>query len=318
MKRAFIAAIAAYAICGPAAAQSGKLARVGVLSVDGEAPGLVALQELPRLGWTEGKNIVFDRRHLDATDKLAELAGELVRRKVDVIVTFGAGVAAARRATSSIPIVMATSQDPIRAGFAASLARPGGNITGVTYLTDQLAEKRLQFAKEAIPSLRRLAVIWEPAHVDNELKGLQSAAATLGIEVQSIEVPRPVRANEVEIVIQAALQGRADAVVLAPGGFTIRQRKALIAQAARHRVPVVSAWPMFAEDGALLTYGPEPTEMSRRLASYVDRVLKGARPGDLPIEQPSQFQLVVNRKAAKAIGISVAQQVVQRADWVIE
>jgi putative ABC transport system substrate-binding protein len=312
-------ALLAFTLNSPLCAQPAKTPRIGWLSPDREFLGPVALDELRRLGWVDGKNIVVEQRYADGNlGKLPDFVGDLVGLKVDVIVTFGGGVAVAKRATQTIPIVMATSQDPVRTAFAASLARPGGNITGITYLTDQLAEKRLELTKQMVPSLRRAAVVWEPAHIDNEFKGLETAAPLLGVQVHSIEVPRPVRPDEVRRVVQAALQAKADALILAPGGFTIFQRKALIAEAAKHRLPVFSAWGIFADDGAVLTYGPNPIEMSRRLASYVDRVLRGAKPAALPIEQPSQFELVVNARAAKALGIAVPSPLLQRAERVIE
>ncbi|HYG55075.1 MAG TPA: ABC transporter substrate-binding protein [Burkholderiales bacterium] len=321
MKRHWIAGAAALLISAPLAAQTAKMPRIGWLAPDRVFPGPGALEELRRIGWVDGKNVAIDYRYADgSTAKLPELAADLVRQKVDVIITFSAGVLAAKRATegSTIPVVMATSADPVRIGVASSLARPGGNVTGITYLTDQLAGKRLQYVKEAIPSLKRVAVIWEPAHLDNEMKGIQAASALLGVQVQSVEVPRPARPNEVELAVRAAVHGKAEAIILAPGGFTISQRKELISEAAKHRLPAFSAWSIFAEDGAVLTYGPNPVEMSRRLAYYVDRILKGAKPDSMPIEQPSQFELVVNLNAAKALGMAFPPRLAQRAEWVIE
>ena len=297
----------------------GKLPRIGWLSPDREFPGPAALEALREMGWVDGKNVIIEYRYAEGQPgRLPELAADLVRLKVDVIVTFSAGVAVAKQATGTIPIVMATSADPVRSGFAASLARPGGNITGVTYLTDELAAKRLELLKETIPGLSRAAILWEPAHVDSEFKGMQSAAPVLRVRLQSLEVPRPARPREVERAIQAALAGRAQALILAPGGFTIRNGRRIIAIAAEKRLPVISAWGMFADAGALLTYGPNPSEVSRRTAVYVDKILKGAKPADLPVEQPTRFELVVNLKTAKALGLTFPREILVRVDRMIE
>jgi putative ABC transport system substrate-binding protein len=186
----------------------------------------------------------------------------------------------------------------------------------VTFLTDELSGKRLELLKESIPTASRAAILWEPAHVDNEFKGMQTAAPGLGVRLQSLEVPRPARTDEAERAIQAALEGRAQALILAPGGFTILHRKQLIDLAAKHRLPVFSAWRIFADDGAILTYGPD-TDWARRLAYYVDRVIKGAKPADLPVEQPMKFEFVINLQMAKQIGLTIPPNVLVRADRVI-
>jgi len=297
-----------------------KLPRIGWLSPGSspnEFPQRQVLEGLRELGWADGRNLVIEYRHAaGSVAKLAEFAADLVRRNVNVIVTFSAGAAVAKKATETIPIVMQTSQDPVRAGLAASLARPGGNLTGITFLTDELSGKRLELLKEAMPSASRVAVIWEPAHVDNEYKGMQVAAPELGVRLQSLEVPRPSRPDEVERLIRSARDGQAQALVAAPGGFTIAYRKQLIDLAAKHRLPVFSAWAIFADDGAILTYGPE-MDWARRLAYYIDRVLKGAKPSDLPIEQPMKFEFVINLKTAKQIGQEVPSWTLMKADRVI-
>ncbi|HXG50285.1 MAG TPA: ABC transporter substrate-binding protein [candidate division Zixibacteria bacterium] len=254
--------------------------------------------------------------HGRTTWRLVRFATELARPDVDVIVTFSAGVTAAKRATGVIPIVMATSQDPLRTGFVASLARPGGNLAGITFLTDELSGKRLELLKETMPGVSRVAILWEPAHVDNELKGMLAVAPALGLHLQSVEIPRPARADEVERAVRAALEARAEALVLAPGGFTIPNRRRLIDLAVRNRLPVFSAWKIFSDEGAVLTYGPT-LETARRVGYYVDRILKGARPADLPIEQPRTFELVINLKAARQLGLDVPQPLLARADRVI-
>jgi putative ABC transport system substrate-binding protein len=301
--------------------QAKKVPRIGWLSAGSspaEFPEKQALEGLRGLGWVEGKNVTIEYRHAGGnSERLAQAASELVRLNVDVIVTFSAGVAVARRATGTIPIVVGTSADPVRAGFVASLARPGGNLTGVTFLNDDLAGKRLELLKEAIPGISRAAILWEPAHVDNEFKGMQAVAPGLGVRLQSVEVPRPARPDEVTRAMQAALEGSAGAVILAPGGFTILHRKAIIELAAKNRLPVISAWRIFADDGAVLTYGPDILEISRRIAIYVDKILKGAKPADLPVEQPTKFEFVINLNAAKQIGLTIPPTVLARADKVI-
>lgn len=277
--RPFLAVILGLAVLsapGAAGAQPvTRTPRIGWLSAgasSAEFPEKHVLEGLRGLGWVEGRNLVIEFRHARGDrEQLARFAAELVDLRVDVIVTFTAGVAAAKRATGTIPIVMQTSQDPVRVGFVASLARPGGNLTGVTFLTDELAGKRLELLKEAMPGVSRAAVLWEPAHVDSEFKGMQAVAPRLGIRLESLEVPRPVRPDEVERAVQAARDGGAEALVLPPGGFTILHRKRIIGLTAQRRLPVVSAWRIFAEDGAVLTYGPDIVETSRRVATFVDR-----------------------------------------------
>ena len=299
-----------------------KVPRIGWLSSGSSSAGFPekqALEGLRGLGWAEGKNVVIEYRYAGGDpERLSQLASELVRLNVDVIVTFSSGVAVAKRATGTIPIVVGTSQDPVRAGFVDSLARPGGNLTGVTFLTDELSGKRLELLKEAIPGISRAAILWDLAHVDNEFKGMQAAAPGLGIRLQSLEVPRPARPNEVERAMQAAVDGGAKAFILAPGGFTILHRKRIIELAAKNRLPVISAWRIFADDGAFFTYGPEILEISQGIATYVDKILKGAKPADLPVEQPTKSEFVINLKAAKQIGLTIPPNVLARADKVIK
>jgi putative ABC transport system substrate-binding protein len=309
------------ALCVSAEAQPTKrLPRIGWLSAassSAEFPEKQALEGLRELGWAEGKNVIVEYRYAAGNpERLSQYASELVSLNVDVIVTFSAGVAAAKRASGNIPIVMGTSQDPVRTGFVASLARPGGNLTGMTFLTDDLSGKRLELLKESIPGVARTAVLWESSHVDNEFKGMREAAPKLGVQLHSLEVPRPARPDEVEKAVQTALEVPAEALVIAPSGFTILNRKRIIDLAAKHRLPAISAWRIFAEDGAILTYGPE-LETARRIAYYVDKILKGAKPADLPVEQPTKFELVINLKTAKQIGLTIPPSVLARADKLI-
>ena len=312
-----------FMLCGATvhAQERKRQPRIGWLSAgssSAEFPEKQALEELRALGWVDGRTATIEFRYAAGnSERLSRQATELVDLNVDVIVTFSAGVAIAKRATATIPIVFGTSQDPIRSGFVTSLARPGGNLTGVSFLTDELSGKRLELLKEAIPALTRAAVLWEPSHVDNEFKGMQAVAPALKLRLQSIEIPRPTRPDEVERAIQAALDGSAKAIILAPSGFTILQRKHIIELAARHRLPVISAWRIFADDGAIFTYGPNISELSRRIAVFVDKILKGTKPADLPVEQPKSYEFIINLKAAKQIGLKIPPNVLARADKVL-
>ena len=307
------------ALNASARAQANRTARIGWLSAassSADFPEQQVLDALRGSGWADKRNVVIEFRHAAGNpERLAQMAAELAALNVDAIVTFSAGVVPAKRATTTIPIVMQTSQDLVRAGLVASLARPGGNLTGVTFLTDELAGKRLELLKQALPRLSRAAIIWEPAHVDNELKGMQAAAPGLGVRLQSVEIPRPPRSDELERALQTARE--AEAFVLAPGGFTIANRKRLIDEAAKQNRPIVSAWKVFAEDGALFTYGPDIQAITQRLAVLLGKVLNGAKPADLPIEQPTKFELIINLKAAKEIGVTIPPIVLARADRVI-
>jgi putative ABC transport system substrate-binding protein len=181
-----------------------------------------------------------------------------------------------------------------------------------------LSAKRLELLKESMPRISRAAILWEPAHIDNEFKGMQAAAPALGLRLLSLEVPRPPRSDELEKSMQAALDGRAEALILAPGGYTIYNRKRIIALAAKNGLPVISAWGIFAEDGALFTYGPNLVDISRRFAAHVDKILKGEKPENLPVEGPTTFEMIVNMKTAKALGIKIPNSILVRADKVIE
>jgi ABC-type uncharacterized transport system substrate-binding protein len=284
-----------------------------------EFPEEQVLDDLRELGWIDRDKAIIEFRHTGGDrERITQFATELIGLNIDVIVTFSTTVAAAKRATDTIPIVFQTSQDPVRSGFVASLARPGGNITGVTFLYDDLAGKRLELLKEVIPGLSRAAIVWEPAHVDNELKGMQAAAPGLGVRLQSIEVPRPARPDEAERAVHAAREGDAEALILAPGGFTILHRERIIELAAKSGLPVLSAWRLFADDGAMLAYGPDILETSRRVAVLVDKILRGARPHELPVEQPTRFELVINLKTARALGLTIPLSVLQQATEVIQ
>ncbi len=318
-------ALGAAALAAPIrsfAQPQGKLPRIGLLSLaanGAQFPEKQALEGLRELGWIDGKNVVIEYRYASGDPVLlTQYAAELVNLKVELMLTFSAGVGIAKKATSTIPVVFGTSQNPVGMAYVATLARPGGNLTGLTYLTDELSAKRLELSKETLSGISRAAVFWDPGHVDNEFKGMLAAAPGLGIKLQSLEIPRPPRPDEVERAIKAAVEARAEMFILAPSGFTISNRKRIIETAAKSRLPVISAWSIFADDGALFSYGPNLQASSRRIAVYVDRILKGDKPENLPVEGPTTYEFVVNMKTAKALGIKVPPSILLRADRTIE
>jgi putative ABC transport system substrate-binding protein len=323
-RRAFLAASVAM-LTAPLAvqAQTAKIFRVGWL-VFGNAfseasPGLepIVLRWLRELGYTDGQNLAIEYRYAEGqADRLSQLAIEMTRLRVDLLLGIGGDIAVAfKHATTSIPIVVATSNDPIRAQLAASLARPGGNLTGLTFVSDELAGKRVELLREVMPHLSRLGVIWDPTHVDNDFAEVQVASLRLGVQLYSLEVRGP---RELDAAWQTALQRRVEAVIVVPGRLTAFLGKRIMDAAGHDRITVVSAWREFAEIGAVLTYGPDRVEGAKRLARYVDQVLKGAKPADLPIEQPTKFELVINLKTAKALGLTIPPAVLARADEVIQ
>ena len=265
----------------------------------------------------DGRNISIEYRHAEGrAERLPELAAELVRLKVNMLLAVGGDIAQVfKQATSSIPIVVAMSTDPVRSQLVASLARPGGNLTGVTYVFDELAAKRVELPKEIMPGVSRLGVLWDPTHVDNDFPSVQSAARRLGLQLQSLEVRGP---SDLDVALRTALQTRVEALIVVPGRLTAFLSQRIISTATQSKLAVLSGWREFAEGGAVLSYGPDRVEGAKRIAIYVDKVLKGAKPGDLPIEQPTKFELVINLKTAKALGLIIPQSLLQRADQVIE
>jgi putative ABC transport system substrate-binding protein len=298
----------------------GRTVRLGVLlfSDPGSDPNFRAFRDgMRELGYVEGRNLVIDYRYAEGRpERLPDLAGEIVRMRPDIIVAQGGDVAPfAKRATDTIPIVFSSSADPVRAGLVASLGRPGGNATGVTFITADLAGKRLQLLKEIAPRVSRLAVFWNPDHFDDEFRETQAAAGPLGMQILSLEART---AADFEQAYQSALAWKADAATAVPSRATLRHRDALTAFALKHQMPMTGGWGLWAESGALVSYGPDVNVMVRRCATYVDRIAKGAKPADLPVEQPTKFDLVVNVKTAKALGLTVPQSLLLRADRVIE
>jgi putative tryptophan/tyrosine transport system substrate-binding protein len=276
-------------------------------------------QGLRELGYVEGKNIVIEWRSGEGKRELGPaLAGELARLKVDVIVTVGSGdTRAAKEATATIPIVMIQAGDPVGAGFVASLARPGGNITGLSNLRPELSGKRLELLKEIVPKLTRVAVFPSSISPDHAqvLKELDLAAGPLGVKLQYLDIRSP---KDFETAFQAAAKGRAEAVLVrVPGPILSPRRTEVAALAVKRRLPVMYERVAEVEAGGLMSYGVIITDLHRRAATFVDKILKGAKPSDLPVEQPTKFEFIINLKAAKQIGLTIPPNVLARADKVI-
>jgi putative ABC transport system substrate-binding protein len=276
-------------------------------------------QGLRELGYVEGKNIVIEYRSAEGKpDRLPALAAELVRLKVDVIVTTGASVTrAAKEATVTIPIVMTNDNDPVGNRFVASLARPGGNITGLVTLSPELSGKRLELLKETVPRLSRVAVFGSSTTPGNAqvLKETELAAGALGVKLQYLDVLGP---KDIETAFRAASKKRAEAVLLLGSPVLNSQRTKLAELAVKSRLPAIYNFLEFVEAGGLMTYGVSRNDLARRAATYVDKILKGAKPADLPVEQPTKFEFIINLKAAKQIGLTIPPNVLVRADKVIK
>ena len=312
-----------FALSFPAEAQqAGKIAKIGYFAPGSPTTGAHLLkafrQGLQELGYVEGKTFVLEVRYGETRgERLPELARELVGLKLDVIVAATDGViAAVKRETQTIPIVMRNSSDPVGTGLVASLARPGGNVTGLSSMSPELSGKRLELLKEVVPGLSRVAFLWNPdvrgAVLD--YKETEGAARSLGLELQSIEVSR---AEDLDRAFSAVTNQRAQALVL-PGGTIVFTRRGQIASfAQRNRLPSMSAQNEYVDAGGLMSYGPNLPDMSRRAATYVDKILKGAKPANLPVEQPTKFEFIINLKTAKQIGLTIPPNVLARADKVI-
>jgi putative tryptophan/tyrosine transport system substrate-binding protein len=299
-----------------------KIHRIGYLS--GGFPSANALrtdafrQGLRELGYVEGKNIVIEYRYPEGKpDRLPALATELVHLKVDVIITSGPSVTrAAKEATVTIPIVMTNDNDPVGNGFVASLARPGGNITGLSTLGRELSGKRLELLKQIVPRLSRAAVLGtstSPGNAQN-LKEMELAAGVLAVKLQYLDALAP---KDIETAFGAARTGRAEAILVLDSSVFGAQRTQIVGLAAKSRLPAIYHRSGFVEAGGLMSYGVSFTDMDRRAATYVDRILKGAKPADLPVEQPKKFEFIINLKAAKQIGLTIPSNVLVRADKVI-
>ena len=313
------------ALCLPANAQQPKkIAKIGYLF--GSTPAATAQnieafrQGMRELGHVEGKTFVLELRYGQArAERFPELARELVGLKVDVIVA-GADLAitAVKRETQTIPIVMAVSSDPVGTGFVASLARPGGNVTGLSNMSPDLSGKRLELLSEVVPGLSRVAFLWNPDVRGNLLdyKETEGAASSLRVQLQSIEV---VRAEDLDRAFSAVTKGRAQALVVPPADpVTFSNRGQIASFAEKNRLPSMYGLSEYVDSGGLMSYGPSTPDMHRRAATYVDKILKGTKPADLPVEQPRKFELVINLKTSKQIGLTIPSSVVYRADKVIK
>ena len=303
--------------------KGGKIVRIGrlsPLSAETDARNLEAFRKgLRDLGWVEEKNFVIESRFADGQSaRLPELAAELVRRPVDLLLTgSNPGALAAKNATGTIPIVMVTTGDPVVAGIVASLARPGGNVTGVTALGQALHAKRLELIKEAVPGVTRVAVLTNPVSVYTPalLKEKESVARTLGLQIPVVEARG---AADLEKAFAALATERAGALMVQTDALFITHRRRIVELAARSRVPAVYGEREFVDAGGLMFYGASFAEMYREAAVYTDRILKGARPADLPVGQPTKLELVINLKTAKALGLSIPSPVLRRADHLVE
>jgi putative ABC transport system substrate-binding protein len=313
-----------FALCSSAEAQqTGKVARIGFLdasTASGSAGLLEAFrQELRKLGWIEGKNIAIEYRFAEQKrERLPEVAAELARLKVDIIVVSGGNTAirAAKTATSTIPIVMTTSADPVGAGLVASLARPGGNVTGNSSLAPELNTKRLEILKDAVPKLARVGVLRQPgSDVEIQLKELRPSALALKLKLEEIETQPDLKG--LESAFQTAKQKQVGAIMTTSGVTYFRERKRIVELAVKYRLPAIYFLKEFVDEGGLMSYGTDYVDFYRRAAGYVDKILKGAKPTDLPVQQATKFEFVVNLKAAKQIGLTIPPNVLGRADRVI-
>ena len=304
------------------AQQPTKIPRIGFLgggSASANAGRVEAFRQgLRELGYVEGKNIVIEQRWAEGKlDRLAVLAAELVRLKVDIIVSAGPTVTrVAKEAAVTIPIVMGFDDDPVGSGFVASLARPGGNITGLSALSPELSGKQLELLKEIIPRLSRVTVVGSSVHpgTSQSIKEMELAAVAFKVQLQHVDVLEP---KDIETAFGAASKGHADAVLVLTSVVTNSHRKQIVELAVKNRLPAIYYTAEWVETGGLMTYGASFTDLFRRAATYVDKILKGAKPADLPVEQPTKFELVINLKAARQIGLTIPPNVLARADKVI-
>jgi len=303
------------------AQQPAKVFRIGILSPAGSPStnAVDALREgLRELGYIDGQNITFEYRLATGDiNRLPAMAGELVRLPVDVIVIDGGGNVAqiAHDATPTIPIVGPIGPDPVAAGLAASFTRPGGNITGFAGFGVELSGKRLQFLREAFPGISHIAALWSPADPVSNRRATAEAARTLGVQLRTIDVATP---DEIPAGFEAAAAGGAEELVFLPNAMFWNHRTRIVALAAQYRMPGIYPEREYADDGGLLAYGPSIADLFRRTATYIDKILRGAKPGDLPIQQPTKFDLIVNLKTARTLGVTFPPSILARADEVIE
>jgi ABC-type uncharacterized transport system substrate-binding protein len=327
-RRAFLGTLAGGLIAAPLAAEAqpaAKVARIGYLT--GNLAGNPNLPEVFRqglrdLGYVEGRNLAIEYRSSEGKrERLPALASELVALKVDVIVATSTPAAlAAKQATRTLPIVFVGVGEPVTSGLVSSLARPGGNVTGLSVLSPELVGKWLELLKQAVPGVSRVAVLWQPGAMDDRteeemFKAAEVAARALGVRLQFIEARGPA---DFERAFSDMTRARVGALTVRPAPMFVSERRRLVDLAAKNRLPVVYAWREFVDAGGLMAYGPNLADLYRRAATDVDKILKGAKPADLPVEQPTKFELVINLKTAKALGLTIPQSLLQRADEVIQ
>jgi putative tryptophan/tyrosine transport system substrate-binding protein len=320
-RREFIAG-AGSAVAWPlgVVAQTGKLPTIGFLGADEAAFSLwtaAFVGRLRELGWIEGRTIAIEYRWSQGrTERYAEIAAEFVRLKVDAIVTVGSAVPVVKQVTSTIPIVFAVGIDPVGSGLVASLSEPGGNVTGLSIQANDLAGKRLELLREVVPQLRRLAIMFNVGNAQPvlEMGEAQAAARMIGLEVAPLVIQK---AEDITPAFQT-LKGRADALYVAVDQLMVANRASILASAVSARLPTMFSTGDFVKAGALMSYGPSYTERFRRAADYIDKILHGANPADIPVEQPTKIELVINLTTAKALGLTVPHSLLARADEVIE
>ncbi len=327
-RRAFIGTLTGAFLAAPLTAeaqQAAKIARIGYLSGASLAasPHLreAFRQGLRELGYVEGRNVVIEYRDAEGKpERFSALAAELVALKVDVIVASNTGAAlAAKQATRTLPIVFAAAADPVTSGLVASLARPGGNVTGLSALAPELVGKGLELLSQAVPGVSRVAVLWQSGALDERtdkdmLKAAEVAARALGVRLQFAEARVPA---DFDRAFSDMTRARAGALTVLTSVMFVNERRRLVALAAKNRLPAAYPQRDFVDAGGLMSYGPNAADLYRRAATYVDKILKGAKPGDLPVEQPTKFELAINFKTAKALGLTIPQSLLQRADEVI-
>jgi putative ABC transport system substrate-binding protein len=322
-RRAFLLALAAsqtLAAAGVLAADASKRYRVGWLVYGGSRLSPIdqtLIDAMALRGLVDGQSIAVTFRYAEGRpERLVSLAAELAHTKPDLLIGIGGDIIKAlHEASGGIPVVGGVSDDPVRAGLAASLARPGGNFTGATFITDEMAAKRLELLKEAVPGIRRVGVVWNPQHLDDEMAYARRAAAAMGLELTSHEAQD---AEGIDAALREAAASGSDGLFVIPSRLTSLAARKIAGFAIDRGLPAVTAWRELAEFGFLVTYGPNRKDQARQLAGYVERVLRGAKPAELPIERPAKFELVVNLRAAKALGLTIPQSILLRADEVIE
>ena len=322
-RRRLIAVLGTSTLVVPVAAfpqqAPGKVPRIGLLLFNSPQTDPIAplLEGLQALGYVDGKTIGIEYRFAEGkAERLPDLAAELVRLNPEVIFAYGGDVAPhVKKATGSIPIVALVSNDPVQSGLVASVPRPGGNVTGITLVYDELAGKVIELLKEAVPAISRIAVLWNPDHADPEFQETQRAATALGVRLQSLEVRQP---GDFDAAFNKGTSEHAEGLIIVSSRLLLQRRRQIVEFGAKNGIIMAGNWGDWAKDGLLLTYGPDPAKAMRRIAVYIDKILKGTRPADLPIERPTRFELVINTKTAKGLGLAVPQSLLQRADEVIE